>query len=158
MGCQILNPANGSNSFMPSGSQVRDKTKPVARIVLIEDNDGDVYLLEKALQSRNIAYELIRYEDGEQAIRAISGGAAPDLILVDLNLPRRGGFDVLRVVRQIPRLVGIPVGVLTSLDAAKDSHRTALIGVGKYIHKPPTLEEFIGEVGKAVEELLGLDR
>jgi CheY-like chemotaxis protein len=145
---------------MASSSKVGDKNKPAVRIVLVEDNAGDVYLLEKSLQHRNIVYKLIRYEDGEQAVRALSGDIAPDLIpdliLVDLNLPRREGFDVLTAVRKTPRLVGIPMGVLTSSDAARDRHRTALIGVERYIHKPPTLEEFIDEVGKAVEELLAL--
>ena len=72
--------------------------KAAARIVLVEDNAGDVYLLEKSLQARHIVYELIRYEDGEQGIRALSSerGPTPDLILLDLNLPRREGFDVLR--------------------------------------------------------------
>ena len=127
-----------------------------ARILLVEDNPGDVYLLERALQSRSIAYELIRYEDGEQALHAISadGAGLPDLILVDLNLPRYGGFEVLRAVRGTPRLVGVPVGVFTSSDAASDRHRTALIGTEKYIHKPPTLEEFMDQVGLAVAELL----
>ena len=126
------------------------------RIVLVEDNPADVFLLEKALQSRNIVYQLIQYEDGEQAMRAISAEHAgrPDLILVDLNLPRREGYDVLGAVRRIPRLVGVPVGVLTSSDAVRDRHRAALIGVERYIHKPPTLEEFIEQVGVAVEELL----
>ena len=133
------------------------KTKKAAvRIVLIEDNPGDVYLLEKSLQARRIGYELIRYVDGEQAMRAMSGDdiPAPDLILVDLNLPRRDGFDLLKSVRQSPRLVGVPVGVFTSSDAAKDRHRSALLGADRYIHKPLTLDEFIEHVGKAVEELL----
>src|SRR5213078_4547659 len=92
------------------------KKKPAARIFLVEDNDGDVHLLEKALQSRGIAYQLNRYEDGEQAMRAISSDPTlvPDLILLDLNLPRREGFDVLRLVRTMPRLVGVPIGVFTS--------------------------------------------
>ncbi|OLE88811.1 MAG: hypothetical protein AUG08_06870 [Acidobacteria bacterium 13_1_20CM_2_55_15] len=109
------------------------------RIVLVEDNPADVFLLEKALQSRNIVYQLIQYEDGEQAMRAISAEHAgrPDLILVDLNLPRREGYDVLGAVRRIPRLVGVPVGVLTSSDAVRDRHRAALIGVERYIHPDP---------------------
>src|SRR5437016_14181034 len=90
----------------------RTKTAPTARILLVEDNDGDVHLLEKSLQARDIAYQLIRYEDGEQAMRAISSDAflVPDLVLLDLNLPRREGFEVLRMVRTTPRLVGIPIG------------------------------------------------
>src|SRR5215813_14034578 len=91
-------------------------TRPAARIVLVEDNPGDVYLLEKALQARKLAYELVRYDDGEQALSGLADEdvAAPDLILVDLNLPKRGGFEVLTAVRQMPRLVGVPLGVLTS--------------------------------------------
>ena len=143
---------------MPSSSTARsEKKKPAVRIVLVEDNPGDVYLLEKSLQAREIIYELIRYEDGEQAMRAVAGELAPDLILVDLNLPRREGFDVLKAVRQTPRLVGVPVGVFTSSDAVKDRHRTALIGVERYIHKPPTLEEFVNEVGRAIVELLAIN-
>ncbi len=75
---------------------------------------------------------------------------------MDLNLPRREGFDVLRAIRGIPRLVDVPVGVFTSSEAPKDRRRTALIGVERYIHKPPTLEEFIDQVGTAVADLLVL--
>jgi two-component system, chemotaxis family, response regulator Rcp1 len=60
------------------------------RILLVEDNDGDVYLLEKTLKTRDIRYELVRYIDGEQAIRALQKDdcPTPDLIILDLNLPR----------------------------------------------------------------------
>src|SRR5437870_5130281 len=134
------------------------KKTPAARIFLVEDNEGDVILLEKSLQSRGLAYQLIRYEDGEQAMRAITSDHTliPDLILLDLNLPRREGFDVLRLVRTMPRLVGVPIGVLTSSNAVRDRSRTARIGADKYIYKPPVLEQFIEEVGKAVAELLSL--
>ena len=142
---------------MSTGSMAIDpRWKAAARILLVEDNLGDVYLLEKALQARGIVYELIHYQDGQEAITAINNdrGLAPDLILLDLNLPCREGFDVLTLVRSQPRLVGIPVGVLTSSAAASDRRRTSLIGADRYIHKPLTLEGFIDEVGRAVEELL----
>ncbi|MHB8734035.1 MAG: response regulator [Terriglobales bacterium] len=131
-------------------------TRATTRIWLVEDNPADVYLLEKALQDRQISYELTRHEDGEQAIRALARADwfTPDLILLDLNLPRREGFDVLRAVRVRPSLVGVPVGILTSSNTAKDRHRVGLIGAERYIHKPPTLEEFIDQVGQAVEDLL----
>jgi CheY-like chemotaxis protein len=122
----------------------------------VEDSDSDVRLLEKALQARGIAYELVVYEDGERAMRSLSNdtGLVPDLILVDLNLPRREGFEVLRTVLSMPRLGGIPVAVLTSSRSAKDRNRTEIMGVAKYISKPGTLDEFIEEVGLAVVELL----
>ncbi len=82
--------------------------KSAAHIVLVEDNAGDAYLLEKALEARHIVYTLTRYEDGEQGIRELSSDHAPipNLILLDLNVPRREGFDVLRAVRTRPALVG----------------------------------------------------
>lgn len=127
------------------------------RILLVEDNPGDVYLLEKAMQRLGMNYELIHYADGEQALREIArdDGPVPDLILLDLNLPRREGFDVLRFVRSRPRLSGIPVGIFTSSNDAVDRHRVALIGVERYIHKPPALEEFLDQVGRAITGLLG---
>jgi len=129
--------------------------KPI-RILLIEDNAGDVYLLEKALKCRRLSYELIRYTDGEQAILALQKDdcITPDLIMLDLNLPRRGGFDVLQTIRGKPAMVGVPIGILTSSDAKQDRHRIAVTGGERYIHKPPMLEDFLEQVGQAVEELL----
>ena len=141
------------------GSTLNRKGKEsVAQILLIDDNTADVLLLEKSLQARNIPYNLVRYLNGEVAMRAISEGrtGVPDLILVDLNLPGRDGFDVLNTVRMAPHLSGVPMGVFTSSNATKDRHRSHLIGVERYISKPPTLDEFIDEVGKAVQELLAL--
>jgi len=129
---------------------------PTIHILLVEDNAGDVYLLEKALQSRRLCYELNRYEDGEQAIRALEKDecGVPDLIVLDLNLPRREGFEVLQTVRGKPSLVGVPVAILTSSDAVKDRHRIAVAGGERYIHKPPELEDFLEQVGREIEDLL----
>lgn len=126
----------------------------VARIMLVEDEPGDAFLLQKALKARQLAHELLCYEDGEQAMEALSAGLVPDLILVDLNLPRRDGFDVLRSIRARPSLVGVPVAVFTSSAALADQGRAALIGAERYIHKPAELNEFMSQVGRAIEELL----
>lgn len=125
-------------------------------IVVVEDNSGDVFLLEKALKDRHITYELTCYEDGEQAVRELQKDdhTIPDLVLLDLNLPRRQGFDVLRIVRNKPSFVGVPIGILTSSDSAWDRHRVGLLGAERYIHKPPTLDEFLEQVGQAIEEML----
>jgi CheY-like chemotaxis protein len=135
------------------------KRSPV-RIVLVEDNPGDVYLFEKAMAARGIEFVLILYLDGRHAMRAIMEPKfpVPDLILVDLNLPQRDGFDVLSTIRKEPRLTGVPVGVLTSSNSTKDRHWASLHNIDKYINKPATLEEFIDHVGTAVEELLELGR
>ena len=138
------------------GSQAR-----IFRIIVIEDNEGDVYLLEKALKDRHIDYDLARFEDGEDAIRALGTEGVddtdvppPDLILIDLNVPRRDGFDILRVVRTRPALSAVPVGIFTSSDAKQDRHRVSYLGAERYIHKPPNLEEFVDKVGQALEEML----
>lgn len=136
-------------------AQDRNSPKPI-RILLVEDNSGDVYLLEKALKSRELSYELIHYADGEQAIRALQKEdcIVPDLIILDLNLPRREGFDVLQTIRGKPGMVGVPTAILTSSADVKDRHRIALTGGERYIHKPPELEDFLEQVGQAVEDLL----
>jgi DNA-binding response OmpR family regulator len=78
----------------------------------------------------------------------------PDLIILDLNLPRREGFDVLQTIRSKPAMVGVPIAILTSSDATKDRHRISVTGGERYIHKPPMLEDFLEQVGQAIEELL----
>ena len=110
------------------GDEARAVMPGAFRIFLVEDNPGDVYLLEKALNARRIRYDLTRLEDGEQAMRTLATVRAPDLILLDLNLPRRGGFDILKLIRGEPSLVGVPVGIFTSSDVASDRHRSSLLG------------------------------
>jgi len=136
------------------------KEPRTARILLVEDNPGDVYLVEKALRTRRIDYDLMRYEDGEEAIRAVAevNSQVPDLILLDLNLPKREGFEILQSIRGRPWLVGVPVAIFTSSEDGRDRHRVALMGAERYIHKPPTLDEFVDEVGRAIEEMLGATR
>jgi two-component system, chemotaxis family, response regulator Rcp1 len=140
---------------MPNPTLTKGKS-PKTRILLVEDNPGDVYLLEKSLNGRRFNYELIRYVDGEQAILALqkTDCIVPDLIILDLNLPRRDGFEVLQAIRSKPSLVGVPIAILTSSDAAKDRHRISVSGGERYIHKPPMLEDFLEQVGQAIEELL----
>jgi len=140
---------------MRPGMSVSHSTS-VARIAVVEDNPADVYLLEKALKQNEILFQLTLFTDGEQAIASFSRDdvAVPDLIILDLNLPRREGFDVLHVIRGRPRLVEVPVAILTSSDAVKDRHRIELLGGEKYIHKPLNLEEFVNQVGQALKNLL----
>jgi chemotaxis family two-component system response regulator Rcp1 len=134
----------------------KDATKKPFRIFLVEDNAADVYLLEKALQDRGLHYELILFEDGERGVNALAASSSPvpDLILLDLNLPRRDGFEVLAVIRGNPSLVGVPVGILTSSDSESDRHRVRLLAVERFIHKPAVLEEFVQTVGRSVDDLL----
>jgi two-component system response regulator len=124
--------------------------------MLVEDNPGDVLLVKKALQEKGIAFELTCFEDGAEALKSLSrqDGSAPDVILLDLNLPMTEGVEVLRRIRSIPGLVGVPVAILSSSASPSDLHRTKLLGVARFISKPIALDDFLREVGGAVEEML----
>jgi CheY-like chemotaxis protein len=132
-----------------------------AHIVLIEDNPGDVILIELALQEAGIPYDATRYETGVAAVEGLleSGEAAvkPDAILLDLNTPRSDGFEVLGKLRASPRLSAVPIAVLTSSRARLDRTRAALYNV-RYIEKPSQLPEFLLTVGDAVREMLASRR
>ncbi|MGH9663434.1 MAG: response regulator [Bryobacteraceae bacterium] len=128
------------------------------RIVVVEDNPGDVFLIRKALQEKGIEFELTCFDDGQEALKGLpeSGQAVPDLILLDLNLPKVDGVDVLRAIRQMPRFADVPVAILTSSESPLDRHRTESLGASRYIKKSSTLEDFLSSVGGAVEEMLEL--
>ncbi|HEY3742752.1 MAG TPA: response regulator [Bryobacteraceae bacterium] len=130
-----------------------------AQIVLIEDNPADVTLVEMALKENGIEHTLTRFENGEDAIRILCAGLPkvdlkPDVILLDLNTPRTDGFETLHRIRDTPRLLGVPIAILTSSGDRKDKHRATLQGA-RYIVKPLQLKEFLSTVGRAVQEMLG---
>ncbi len=132
------------------------ETLRTASIVLVEDNPADVLLVRKALQEKDIKCDVMCFEDGEGALKNLSqeGRLAPDLILLDLNLPGVQGVDVLRSILSIPRLSRVPVLILTSSESPSDMQRTARLGAARYIRKPSRLEDFLREVGRGVEEML----
>lgn len=128
-----------------------------SRIVLVEDNPADVYLIEMALAHENIAYELERYESGEEAVDALarqSTSEDPDIILLDLNTPRGDGIETLKAIQQTPRYVDIPTAIITSSRSESDQHRISLLGSARFIHKPTNLDDFLSNVGRAVKEML----
>jgi len=127
-----------------------------ARIVLVEDNPGDVFLVRKALKEKGIAVDLTCFEDGQEALKSLlqPRRKVPDLILLDLNVPKIEGVDVLRTVRNTPHLADVPVLILTSSESPTDIHRTGLLGAARYITKPSGLDDFLREVGRGVEETL----
>ena len=132
------------------------QTLKTAHIMLVEDNPADVLLVRKALQEKGIVFELTCFEDGEEAVRSLlrQDRDEPDVILLDLNLPMTEGVEVLRRIRSIPGLVGVPVAILSSSASPTDLHRTKLLGASRFISKPIALDDFLREVGGAVEEML----
>lgn len=132
-----------------------------AKIVLIEDNPADVFLVEMALKQSGILYEMTRFNNGEEAVESLCAPEGPmtktlhpDAILLDLNTPKSDGFEVLEKLRHAPHLADVPIAIVTSSQASCDKHRVGLIGCTRYIEKPSHLEEFLTTVGQAVKDML----
>jgi CheY-like chemotaxis protein len=126
------------------------------KILVIEDNPADVYLLEEALRANDVDFNLEWIADGEQALTRLSrvpDGAEPALVLVDLNLPRVDGKELLSAIRQTPAFRDTLVAVLTSSDSPADRRDTEALGANCYIKKPPTLDEFLS-IGRVIKELI----
>ena len=131
----------------------------MVRILLAEDNRGDILLVRKALEEHHVEYELHVVKDGEEALRFVScmgrpdGDPCPDLMLLDLNLPKVDGSQVLREFRRHPQCEHTPVIVITSSDSSKDHALVAAIGVTRYFRKPMDFEGFM-QLGAIVKEIL----
>jgi CheY-like chemotaxis protein len=109
-----------------------------ARIMVVEDNPADVLLVKKALQEKGIRFDPSCFENGDKALKALSrrDSKAPDLILLDLNLPTIEGIAVLIQIRNMPRLLGVPVVILTSSESSSDMRRTERLGAARYLESP----------------------
>ena len=129
------------------------------RILLVEDNDADVYLLRKALENAGLNFELIIIDDGAEALAyarsegIYSRAARPDAAVLDMNLPKSEGTEVLEALRSNERLSGVPVVILTSSASPAERLRMERLGVQRFITKPPDLEEFL-QIGNVVADLL----
>jgi CheY-like chemotaxis protein len=124
------------------------------RILVIDDNAADVFLIKVALESSNIATELIVCSDGEVAVRYLHGPEMqnpPDAIILDLCLPKVDGVDVLREILCVPKFSDIPIMVFTSSASPSDKHRVELLTGGRYVQKPIDLDDFIHEVTENVQ-------
>ena len=129
--------------------------RPV-EILLVEDNPGDVRLTIEALRESKVANNLNVARDGVEALAylrregAYADAVRPDLILLDLNMPRKDGREVLAEIKAEPNLRTIPVVVLTTSRAEQDVLRSYELQANCYITKPVDLEQFITVV-KSIE-------
>lgn len=126
-------------------------------ILLVEDNPGDVRLTEEALKDNKVHNNLHIVEDGVEALAFLrregtySGCPRPDLILLDLNLPRKDGREVLAEIKADEGLRRIPVVVLTTSKAEEDILRAYDLSANCYITKPVDFEQFI-RVVRSIED------
>ena len=112
-------------------------------ILLVEDNPGDVRLIQEALKTTELQYILDTASDGDEALAKLIGDSSlPDLVILDLNLPRRSGHDVLSVIKEHPRTRTIPVIVLSSSGLTEDIQKSYGAHANCYIQKPQNIDDF----------------
>jgi CheY-like chemotaxis protein len=126
-------------------------------ILLVEDNEGDIGLVEEVFQEAKIRNNLYVAEDGEEAMLFLhkegkfSDVPRPDIILLDLNLPRKDGREVLKEIKEDDSLKRIPVVVLTTSKAEEDILKSYNLHANSYITKPVDFNQFI-KVIKSIED------
>ena len=129
------------------------------RIWIAEDNPADVYLIEEALRRYGFSYRLEVADNGEDMLKMIAGidqdplALCPDLFLIDLNLPKRPGDEILARIRQTSRCAHVPAIVITSSDSPLDRARARDLGASFYFRKPADLERFMA-IGGIVRDFL----
>jgi chemotaxis family two-component system response regulator Rcp1 len=130
-------------------------TRPI-EILLVEDNPGDVRLTREALRDAKVRNNMMVASDGVEALAYLrqegqyAGTTRPDMILLDLNLPRINGFEVLDAIKEDAELKRIPVIILTTSQEEQDIIRSYNLYANAYVTKPVDLEQFI-DVIKAIE-------
>ena len=125
----------------------------VLNVLLVEDDPGDVVLIQEAFEHNKVRNHLHVVGDGVEAMQFLrdGGGRRPDLILLDLNLPRKDGRQVLEEIKTDPALRAIPVVVLTTSKAEEDILRSYDLHANAYVTKPVDFSRFI-EVVRQIDE------
>jgi CheY-like chemotaxis protein len=128
-------------------------------ILIVEDNPGDVRLIQEILREAQVHHTLTVAEDGEEALNILqkkgkfAGAAYPNLILLDLNLPKKKGLEVLREIKRDAQLKGIPVVILTSSKDEEDIFAGYDLDVNAYVTKPVNFDQFLNAVNAIVKIL-----
>ena len=131
--------------------------KKVRNLLMVDDNPADLDLAREALREKAHRSQFYTVRDGEEALLflrkkgAYSEKPRPDLVLLDLNLPKKDGRKVLTELRSDPKLHGIPVVIFSTSQLSEDIARSYELGANCYVTKPGNLIEFFGAV-KAIEE------
>ena len=130
--------------------------KPI-EILLVEDNPGDVRLTQESLHDAKVHNNMMVVSDGQEAMAYLrhegeyANATRPDLILLDLNLPRMNGFEVLDTIKDDLELKRIPVVVLTTSQAEQDIIRSYNLYANAYVTKPVDLEQFMNVI-RSIED------
>ncbi len=129
------------------------------RILVVDDNPGDVALLRWSLEAAKVDFDLTVIEDGAEALMLAqqrgkyAWADAPDLAILDLNLPRNDGIEILRAMRASGPFADVTVAILSSSTSPRDRERLDEFGIDCYLAKPADLEEF-RQIGRTVRALI----
>ncbi|MCW5977232.1 MAG: response regulator [Bryobacteraceae bacterium] len=143
----------------PAASLPEQAGRRNVRLLIVEDNPTDIVLIRQAIQLHDVPVEITLAEDGEAALRLIDEAerspeaACPEVILLDLNLPRRDGHEILRRARASERCKRIPIVVFTSSDSQRDRALTASLGATRYFRKPVDYLQFL-EIGSILRDVI----
>jgi chemotaxis family two-component system response regulator Rcp1 len=135
--------------------------KSASEILMVDDNPADIDLTTEVLAQIEGRYHMNSVNDGEEAISFLrhqgkyAKAPVPDLVVLDLNLPRKDGCEVLSNIRADPALARIPVVVFTTSQANSDISRSYDVGANCYLRKPGNLAEFVAAVQSMAEFWLG---
>jgi two-component system, chemotaxis family, response regulator Rcp1 len=129
------------------------------QIFVVEDNPGDIQLLRMALDTADLDYALTVVSDGREALDFVqqrgkyAHTSPPDLAILDLNLPKNDGLEILAAMRANGAFQEVPVAVLSSSSSPRDRAGVERFGIGRFIAKPPDLDEYL-KIGLMIKELL----
>jgi CheY-like chemotaxis protein len=117
--------------------------KKKMKVLIVEDNPGDAFLIEEMLRDLKLELEITLAKDGQEALDILVAGrnGVPGLVILDLNLPKVDGFGVLRYMNEKPTLSSIPVVVMTGSLRKEDEKRSRELGAVDYCIKPATADE-----------------
>ena len=128
-----------------------DPIEPI-EILLVEDNEDDIILVEEAFAGARMMNVINNVRDGEAALAYLrqegpyKNAVRPGLILLDINMPKKNGFEVVEAIKANPQLQPLPVIILTTSEREEDVVRSYVYGACSYIRKPVSLERFIDVV------------
>jgi CheY-like chemotaxis protein len=151
------NPGADQPSNSPSPPDNAELQRP--RILIVEDNPADVFLICRAIQNANLLAELQVLKDGEQAVQLVAqleadpASPALALVILDINLPKRHGGEVLERIRRGRRCGDVPVIAISTSQSPEDREHMSALGANSYFHKPSQYAEFM-KLGDLVKSFL----
>jgi chemotaxis family two-component system response regulator Rcp1 len=129
-------------------------------VLIIEDNEADIYLIQEAIDATKLLLTVHIVNDGEQAVRLFDRFDAdptlpcPAVVILDINLPKKQGGDVLKHMRQSRKCAQAPVIAVSTSDLAADREQMKNLGANQYFRKPSQYDDFM-KLGDLVKALLG---